>query len=213
MELKQHFTVAHPPQAVWDFFGRLEAVTPCMPGASLAEPPKGPERAKFKLNVKLGPITAAFVGDAEVERHPDDRHGTISGTARDTKGDSRVKGVVDYVLREENGGKSTAVDIDVDFALTGRLAQFSRGGVVADLASRLTADFARNLEAALNAEAHGAAPDAPAASAAGKPAAIDAAAPSASPPAPAHELNAGRLLMSVLLTRIAAFFRSLFRRS
>jgi carbon-monoxide dehydrogenase small subunit len=211
MELKQHFTVAHPPQAVWDFFGRLEAVTPCMPGASLAEPPAMPERAKFKLNVKLGPITATFVGDAEVERHPDDRHGTIRGTARDTKGDSRVKGFVNYVLREENHGKSTAVDIDVDFALTGRLAQFSRGGVVADLASRLTADFARNLEAALNAEAQDAARDVPATVVAAVPAATNTA-PSTSPPAPANELNAGSLLMSVLLARLAAFFRSLFRR-
>src|SRR5262245_9000741 len=208
MLIKQRFVVAHPRNVVWDFFGRMEDVTRCMPGASLAEPPAG-NTAKFKLSVKLGPISAAFAGDAEVERNVDAHRGTIRGAARDTKGDSRVKGVVDYALSEEAGG--TAVDIDVDFALTGRLAQFSRGGVVNDLAARLTADFAKNLETALTAEnvspmatpaEHGtvapAMPPAPAV---------------AQRTAPANELNAGRLVVSVLLGRLAAFFRSLFRRT
>lgn len=213
MQIKQHFVVAHPRELVWQFFGRMEDVTPCMPGASLAEAPEG-DRAKFKLNVKLGPISAAFLGDAEIERHADTHRGTIRGTARDTRGDSRVKGVVDYALGDEAGGKSTAVDIDVDFTLTGRLAQFSRGGVVNDLAGRLTADFAKNLEAAIAAETKPAA--AQDATGTGTKAAAAETGPSPAPaPAPkarANELNAGRLIVSVILGRIAALFRSLFRR-
>src|SRR5689334_5019687 len=120
MELKQRFIVAHPRESVWDFFGRMEDVTPCMPGASLSEPPAN-DRAKFKLNIKLGPISAVFVGDAEVERKPADYRGIIRGNARDSRGDSRVKGVVNYALTSESGGRATAVDIDVEFTLTGRL--------------------------------------------------------------------------------------------
>src|SRR4051794_18921440 len=123
MQLKQRFVVAHPRELVWDFFGRMEDVTPCMPGASLTDPPEG-NHAKFKLSVKLGPINAAFAGDAELERDAEKYKGIIRGTARDTRGDSRVKGVVDYTLTPEAAGSSTVVDIDVDFALTGRLAQF-----------------------------------------------------------------------------------------
>jgi carbon monoxide dehydrogenase subunit G len=173
-----------------------------MPGASLTEPPAG-NLAKFKLNVKLGPISATFVGDAEIERDDANFRGLIRGNSRDNRGDSRVKSLVEYTLTEEAGGARTAVDIGVDFTLTGRLAQFSRAGIVNDLATRLTADFAQNLEHAL----------APMA-AAGEPASAGAAAtPAPTPPkAGASEINAGQLLFSVIWSRIKALFRSLFGR-
>jgi carbon monoxide dehydrogenase subunit G len=209
MQLKQHFSVAHPRAKVWDFFGRMEDVTPCMPGASLSEPPTG-DAAKFKLNVKLGPIAAAFVGDAQVERHPEDHRGVIRGNARDSRGDSRVNGIVDYALHDESSGSATGVDINVDFTLTGRLAQFSRAGIVNDLAARLTADFARNLESALARPAPSAVPE--------RGAAADQAtagtAAAQAPPAPLreNELKAGSLLIGVLWDRIKALFGAIFVR-
>ena len=172
-----------------------------MPGASLTEPPAG-NLAKFQFNVKLGPISVTFVGDAEVERDDQNFRGVIRSNARDNRGDSRVKSTVEYALAEEAGGASTAVDISVDFTLTGRLAQFSRGGIVNDLAARLTAAFAQNLEVAL-------APTAAAVDSAALPAAEPAPVPR---PASANEINAGGLLVSVLWSRIKAFFRSLFGR-
>lgn len=217
MQLKQRFVVAHPRELVWTFFGRMEEVTPCMPGASLAEPPAD-NRAKFKLNIKLGPISAAFLGDAEVERDAETHRGVIRGMARDSRGDSRVKGVVNYLLTQEADGAATAVDIDVDFALTGRLAQFSRGGIVNDLASRLTADFARNLEAALNQErTPRAAPQEAAAAPAGSSApAASGSVPASSKPLPdsareARALNVGALLVSVVWDRIKALLSKIFK--
>jgi carbon monoxide dehydrogenase subunit G len=213
LQLKQRFVVAHPRELVWAFFGRMEEVTPCMPGAALAEPPAGTQ-AKFTLNVKLGPISAAFVGDAELERDAEAYCGVIRGTARDTRGDSRVRGVVSYVLTPEANGSATAVDIDVDFALTGRLAQFSRGGIVQDLASRLTADFARNLETALKVKNSPQAAEVTPAGAAG-------AAPPGMQPRPGSPsvgasatkpLNAGALLVAVIWTRIRAMLRAIFKR-
>ena len=121
MQITQRFTVDFPRPTVWAYFGRLADVTRCMPGAALAEPPTG-NKAKFTLAVKLGPISAAFAGDCEVERDDASQHGVIRGNARDTRGDSRVKGQVDYALAEEGGGAKTAVDVKVEFALTGRLA-------------------------------------------------------------------------------------------
>jgi carbon monoxide dehydrogenase subunit G len=179
-----------------------------MPGASLVEPPAG-DAAKFKLNVKLGPIAAAFVGDAEVERHAQDYRGVIRGNARDSRGDSRVKGVVAYALQDEANGGMTGVDIDVDFTLTGRLAQFSRAGIVNDLAARLTADFARNLESALANQ-----PDQAAAQQAETTNASTDARRAAPAPAAAREteLKAGSLLLAVLWHRMKALFRAIFAR-
>ena len=207
MQLKQRFSVAHPREEVWAFFGRMDEVTPCMPGASLTEPPTG-DAAKFKLNVKLGPIAAAFVGDAEVERHREDYRGVIRGNARDGRGDSRVKGSVEYTLQDESSGSATGVDINVDFTLTGRLAQFSRAGIVNDLAARLTADFARNLESALARQAQTAVPER---SAAGDQATAAKAATPAPPPRE-NELKAGSLLIGILWDRIKALFGAIFAR-
>ncbi len=204
MQITQRFTVDFPRPTVWAYFGRLADVTRCMPGAALAEPPTG-NKAKFTLAVKLGPISAAFAGDCEVERDDASQHGVIRGNARDTRGDSRVKGQVDYALAEEGGGAKTAVDVKVEFALTGRLAQFSRAGIVNDLAARFTEDFAKNLAAALAAEA-----PAPAAAAASGTSA-EALRPAA--PAPVKELDAGKLVFAVLWARVLRFFRSLIGRA
>lgn len=201
MQIKQRFVVAYPRTVVWEYFGRFDEVTRCMPGASLTEAVVG-NHAKFKLNVKLGPISATFAGESEFERDAERFCGVIRGNARDTRGDSRVKGVVEYVLSEEADRAGTGVDISVDFTLTGRLAQFSRAGIVNDLAARFTEDFAKNLAAALAAEAP---------SAAGAPPNAER----ASEPAPAQsvsEINAGTLVLSVIWNRIKAFLRSIFGR-
>ena len=52
---------------------------------------------------------------------------------------------------------STQVEVTIAYRLTGMLAQFGRAGIVQDLAARLTAAFAQNVEARLS----GAAPPAP----------------------------------------------------
>ena len=48
------------------------------------------------------------------------------------------------------GDAASQVDISVKFLLTGALAQFSRSGLVKDVAHHLTAVFANNLEASLS---------------------------------------------------------------
>ena len=201
MLLEQRFVVSHPRAIVWDFFGKMEEVVPCMPGASLTEPPAG-GLAKFQFNVKLGPISVSFVGDANLERDAVNFRGYIRGNARDNRGDSRVKSVVEYALTEEADGARTAVDISVDFTLTGRLAQFSRAGIVNDLAARLTNDFAQNLEVALVPKSTVRSSPTPAAET------MRVAAPKAS----SAEIHAGRLLVSVLWDRMVALFRSIFGR-
>ena len=198
MELTQSFTVAHPRAVVWAYFADVDAVARCMPGAALSEPVSG-NRLKGAIAVKLGPISAAFTGEGEFERDDAGFRGVIRGSGRDNKTGSRAKGEVAYVLAEEDGGAATRVEVSVAFTLAGPLAQFGRGGIVNDLAARLTAEFANNLEARL---------DSAAAAPAGE------AAPEAAPaePAPAPELDAGALVFSVVWRRIKRFFARLFGR-
>jgi len=197
MRLKQHFVVPYPRDLVWKYFGEVEDVTRCMPGAALTEPPQG-NRVKFQLKVKLGPIAAAFVGEADLDRNDEAYRGALRGSGRDDRSGSRAKGEVVYQLAEEDGGAATGVDVTVDYSLAGSLAQFSRAGIVNDLAQRLSAEFAGNLEDRL-ARASGTQPGGT-----GTPDTGQGPAPIAEP---AAELHAGKLLWSVIWARIRRLFR------
>ena len=181
--LRQSFVVDHPRSTVWDFFGRLDEVTTCLPGASVVGTPSA-EHVDVKLRIKLGPITPEFVGGADVTRDGPSYSGTIRGAARDARSGSHTRGEIRYALAEERGGAATRVDIEVGYTLTGALAQFSRSSIVQDIARRMTVAFAQNLEARLS-ERTGA---------------------ERTSRHEAAELDAGSLFFSALWERIKAFF-------
>jgi aerobic carbon-monoxide dehydrogenase small subunit len=191
--LHQSFTVDHPRDKVWAFFGRLDEVTSCVPGASVTGTPAA-DRVDTILRVKLGPIVAEFSGVAEVSRDASTYSGVIHGSARDARSSSSTRGEIRYALAEESSGTATRINVDVDYTLTGPLAQFGRSRLVQDIAKRMTAAFAKNLEARLN--THGGA--------------SGAAQPTAGR---REELNAGSLVFGALWARVKAFFRSLLGRS
>jgi carbon-monoxide dehydrogenase small subunit len=142
-----------------------------------------PEQVDVTMRVKVGPIAPEFEGTARIERDASSYSGVILGSAKDRRSGSSTRGEIRYVLIEEQGGAATRVHIDVAFSLTGPLAQFSRAGIVQDIATRMTAAFAKNLEARLN----------------------------ESQPV-VRELDAGSLVSSAVWQRIKALWRSLFRR-
>jgi aerobic carbon-monoxide dehydrogenase small subunit len=181
---EQSFVVDHPLDKVWTFFSDPAAVASCLPGAALT----GDASARSisgKMRVKVGPIAAEFHGRARIDRDPATRSGTIEGGGRDQHNSSTTRGTIRYHLVPQ-GERATKVDLDVGYRLTGPLAQFGRSDLLHDIASRIIATFAHNVEARLS----GAAPDASVA-----------------------ELNAGGLFVGVLAGRISAFLRGLFGRS
>jgi aerobic carbon-monoxide dehydrogenase small subunit len=186
VEFRQSFVIAHPVEAVWAFFGRVEEVAACLPGASL----DGVDRngaVTGKIKVKVGPVSAEFHGVAQITRDEETHRGAIVGSGRDARSNSATRGVIAYAVSPDGAG--SRVELDVGYTLTGVLAQFSRSGLVRDLASRLTAAFAQNLEARLSA-GNGA----------------------ADPPLTVREFNAGSLIAAALLGRARDFFRQIFGR-
>jgi aerobic carbon-monoxide dehydrogenase small subunit len=191
VEFRQSFVIAHPVEEVWAFFGRVEDVAACLPGASLDGGEKD-GRVDGKIKMKVGPISAEFGGVAHITRNEETRRGTILGSGHDTRSNSATRGMIIYSVKPDERSAGSRVDVDVGYTLTGMLAQFSRSSLVQDLASRVTAAFARNLEARLSVEGDG-----------------DA----AGPPRLVRELNAGSLITTVLLGRVKDFFRRFFGRS
>jgi carbon-monoxide dehydrogenase small subunit len=182
---EQSFTVAHSRERVWDFFGDIPAVATCLPGASLtSEAADG--HVTGKMRVKVGPMSAEFHGAADVTRDPANWSGAILGSGRDSRSDSATRGRITYRLSPGDDPQTTRVDVTVAYALTGAFAQFSRAGLIQDIANRMTQTFVRNLEARL--------------------------AGGEAQPTQSAELNAGALVVSALTGRVKAWFRRLFRR-
>jgi carbon-monoxide dehydrogenase small subunit len=142
---EEHFTVAHPPEKVFDMFGDVAQIAGCLPGVSLTGVPT-PQRAEGSIRVKLGPISANFHGAARIERDIENFSGRIVGMGSDQRSRSSTQGEIRYRLTPTEQGAATRVELLIGYSLRGMLAQIAREGLVRDLAARLTADFARNLD-------------------------------------------------------------------
>ncbi|RXF72826.1 xanthine dehydrogenase family Fe-S subunit [Hansschlegelia zhihuaiae] len=155
---EQRFSVAFPPERVFALFGHVKEVAVCLPGAFVEATPS-PERVEGGIRVKVGPISAAFRGVANIERDEATRRGRILGAGAD--GRSAAQGEVRYEVRPGSEPETSDVVLTVGYTLKGPLAQFGRPGLVRDVAARLTAEFARNLETRLSGRAVEAEPSAP----------------------------------------------------
>jgi carbon monoxide dehydrogenase subunit G len=153
VDIEQSFSVPFSPELVWESFLDVEGIVTCLPGASLTEPPQGDQLA-LAMTVKLGPIVAAFKGEGQMKLDPASHSGVVSGQGNDRKSGSRVKGEAKFELVPEGAG-GTRVNVVVDYSITGTLAQFNRGGIVRELATRMTDAFAANLKNRLEAANEG----------------------------------------------------------
>jgi carbon-monoxide dehydrogenase small subunit len=123
----------------------IAGVAACLPGASLIEPVT-PERVEGAIRVRLGPIAATFLGAARVERDAKNLAGRIVGAGNDRRSRSATQGEIRYRLVPTEDGAATRVELSIGYTLTGVLAQVGRPGLVRDLAERLIAEFAGNLD-------------------------------------------------------------------
>jgi hypothetical protein len=168
---------------------------------------------------------ASFAGDGEMTLDDAALRGSVSGGGVDRKSASRVKGEASFSLDGSMPGE-TRVDVKVDYSIAGSLAQFSRGGIVKELATRMTDAFAANLKAQLDQQASQTAAPAfepepvPLSASRAEPVAADAVAPAAAPakiaptrlPGPSSTppanapLNLGSMFWKILWSRLCSVF-------
>jgi carbon-monoxide dehydrogenase small subunit len=178
---EESFLIRRPPPVVWAALADFAQVASCLPGAELLEHDE--RSVKGRLNVKLGPITAAFAGSAVVERDPAAMTGTARGAGSDTASRSRTRGELAYRLAAEGDG-ATRVAVVVEYDLQGPLAQFSRSSLAQELGRRIVGEFAANLNARLTSEV-----------------------PGRTGAAPVASFDAGRLLWATLWGRVKRWLR------
>ena len=146
---EERFTITAPPDKVFAMFDDIKEIAACLPGVALTGEPT-PEHVEGLIRVKLGPISAGFRGAARIERDGATMSGRIVGTGNDQRSRSSTQGEIRYHLLPIDAGVATRVELAIGYSLQGILAQIAREGLVRDLAARLTADFARNLERRLS---------------------------------------------------------------
>jgi carbon monoxide dehydrogenase subunit G len=222
MRMEQSFEVQAPLPQVWEALIDLERVAPCLPGASITgHDDDGTYHGTF--SVKLGPMTASYNGTVKIEEVDEAAHrATLKAKGTDKRGQGGATATIVNTLSEREG--ATHVEAVTDFNITGRLAQFGRGGIMEDVSNRLMRDFATCLSSRLGetpepaaptgaeVTAGDAAPEAVAAAATVPPAPTGATPPppvtpppAATPPA-AAPVKGFSLFFSVLWERIKRLF-------
>jgi carbon-monoxide dehydrogenase small subunit len=147
-EISQTLSLAHPAAEVWQRLQDYHLVARCLPGAAI-DTIEG-DNITGRFRAALGPITAAFNGNAAIERNDAERRGRLRGAGSEKTGATTAKGEVAYTVRE--AGTGCEVDLSIKYQIQGRLAQFTRSGIVVDFVERLTGEFARNLGTAMAGE-------------------------------------------------------------
>ncbi len=143
MELENSFTVPADVDTAWQTLLDVEAIAPCMPGATL-DSVDGDEFSG-KVKVKLGPVSMVYGGEAKFLSKDEATHtAVIEGTGKESRGTGTAQANVTVALTAE-GAASTRVDVSTDLMITGKAAQFGKG-VMQDVAGRLVGQFASNLE-------------------------------------------------------------------
>ena len=143
MKLEHSFQVQAPLETVWSRLIDVEQVAPCLPGAEITE--HGADSVKGRINVRFGPMRAAFNGAATLDRTEATKSGSIRGAGQDSLSSSRARGDISYRLIE-SGPASTKILLSIDYSLQGPLAQFSRGGLVKEFVANMVAQFGANLD-------------------------------------------------------------------
>ncbi len=142
MNIQDEFRVGAPVDQAWRVFLDIERIAPCMPGAQLQEVEGDEYRGTVK--VKVGPITAQYKGTAQIVEADEATHRiVIKADGRDTRGQGNASATVTAELAAD--GTGTRVTIETDLNVTGKVAQFGRG-VMADVSSKLLAQFVECLE-------------------------------------------------------------------
>jgi len=144
-EISQTLALAYPAAEVWRRLQDYQLMARCLPGAAI-DTIEG-DNIAGRFRAALGPITAEFHGNAQIERSDADRHGQLRGVGSEKSGATTAKGELAYTVRE--AGEGCEVDLSIKYQIQGRLAQFTRSGIVVDFVERLTGAFAKNLGAAI----------------------------------------------------------------
>ncbi len=212
MQIQNDFEVDAPIDRVWQYVLDVTKVAPCMPGAELTETVDD-TTWKGKVGVKLGPVSMSFAGSVTMaERDDATHHVVLKADGREQRGRGAASALVTADMMPVDGDR-TKVAFATELTITGAAAQYGRG-MIQDISSKLTGEFASCLQENIAAEADAARAASGAASAtAGS--AVGEASPEPQPATPVQYVTAKpvkgvRLGLWAMWQAVVRFFKRLF---
>ncbi len=143
--ISEKTTIPASPDDVWPLLSDPALVASCIPGATLSPDREG-DAWKGSIRVKFGPTVAVFKGEATLTYDNAAKTCTIAGRGIDGRGASRAlaNGVVKAFEGEAGGDKTTTLQVDGEYNVTGPLETFANAGGV-HVARALLAEFSSNM--------------------------------------------------------------------
>jgi uncharacterized protein len=143
IEIRERFDVPAGPDAVWAVLSDPHAVVGCVPGAKID---KEEEDGSLDASVvvKFGPTRVTFRVKANLALDEAARQGTITAQGRDSIGGTRMKSTARFGVTPGAGGSGSAVAIDGNVEVSGRLASLIEGGASL-VVKRMSGEFAQRL--------------------------------------------------------------------
>lgn len=149
MIIEEQFRFPGSPTTVAGALLDVDRIKSCVPGLeSVSE--ISPDEYEATLAVRLGPMSASFVGSVEIDRSGAPEVLRASGSGRDRKTGSRAE--VEFTARLEHAADGTLVSTLTDLTIRGRLGQFG-AGVITSTGREMIREFARCASETLEASA------------------------------------------------------------
>ena len=168
-KIAERFEVQAPVERVWKYLIDPASVVQCLPGAELLETQ---DDGAFvgRIKVKVGPLSMAYKGKGSFTEIDEATHtARMVGEAREVGGSGSTKVTMVSIVTALDGGGS-AVSVDADISLVGRIVQFGRG-MIEEVSRQMFRQFATCVKARLevsdepptvsSAEPNAASPDQP----------------------------------------------------
>jgi carbon monoxide dehydrogenase subunit G len=177
--------IAQNPDLLYASLIDLDAVAPCIPGATLGVlRPDGSREAT--IEVAFGPMRFGYDGTVRiVEEHPTERSAVLKAVARETSGEGNATATIEMTITTD--GADSMLHIDTDLRVSGGIAQIG-AGMIEEVGEELLDEFGTAL-AARDLSVPVAAP------------------PAGAAPAPAAPLRGHRLVLRALRRRLRRLFR------
>ncbi|HXV82848.1 MAG TPA: SRPBCC domain-containing protein [Candidatus Binatia bacterium] len=145
IEISECVEVPAAPRIVWDVLSDPRAVVECVPGATLGEQLED-GLYDASVTVKFGPAKVTFRAKVALELDEAAMIGHVSSRGRDDQGGARVKTAMTFKVVEGETPDSSAVPIDAQVEISGRLASLVESGA-ALVVKRMTGEFTERLAA------------------------------------------------------------------
>lgn len=151
IEISERVDVPSAPRTVWNLLSDPRAVVDCVPGASLGDEQ---EDGSFDatLVVKFGPAKVTFRARVALDFDGAAMTGSVIAKGKDSQGGTRVHATMRFQVVEQADPPGSAIPIDAQVEITGRLASVVEGGAKF-VVKRMTNEFSERLAARVAGEA------------------------------------------------------------